>query len=51
MTKIINKNSKLYPGDKFAITTTDGRKLRLVIEEDLFPDDPRLWDNIGTMLC
>ena len=51
MTKIINKNSKLYPGDKFALTTTDGRKLRLVIEEDLFPDDPRSWDNIGTMLC
>ena len=51
MTKIINKNSKLYPGDKFAITTTDGRKLRLVIEQDQFPEDPRSWDNIGTMLC
>lgn len=47
----INKNSKLYAGDKFAITTTDGRKLRLVIEQDQFPDDPRSWDNIGTMLC
>ena len=51
MTKIINKNSKLYPGDKFAITTTDGREFRLVIEEELFPEDPRSWDNIGTMLC
>ena len=51
MTKIINKNSKLYPGDKFAITTTDGRKLRLVIEQEPFPEDPRSWDNIGTMLC
>ena len=51
MTEIINKNSKLYPGDKFAITTTDGRKLRLVIEEEQFPEDPRSWDNLGTMLC
>lgn len=51
MTEIINKNSKLYPGDKFAITTTDGREFRLVIEEELFPEDPRSWDNIGTMLC
>lgn len=51
MTKIINKNSKLYPGDKFAITTTDGRELRLVIERELFPEDPRSWDNLGTMLC
>lgn len=51
MTKMINKNSKLYAGDKFAITTTDGRKLRLVIEQEESPDDPRSWDNIGTMLC
>lgn len=51
MTEIINKNSKLYPGDKFAITTTDGRELRLVIEQELFPENPRSWDNIGTMLC
>ena len=51
MTEIINKNSKLYPGDKFAITTTDGRELRLVIEQELFPEDPRSWDNLGTMLC
>ena len=51
MTEIINKNSKLYPGDKFAITTTDGRELRLVIERELFPEDPRSWDNLGTMLC
>lgn len=51
MTKTINKNTKLYAGDKFAITTTDGRKLRLVIEQDEFPEDPRSWDNIGTMLC
>lgn len=47
----INKNTKLYAGDKFAITTTDGRKLRLVIEQDQFPEDPRSWDNFGTMLC
>lgn len=51
MTKTINKNTKLYAGDKFAITTTDGRKLRLVIEQDEFPEDPRSWDNLGTMLC
>ena len=51
MTKMINKTTELYAGDKFAITTTDGRKLRLVIEQDEFPDDPRSWDNIGTMLC
>ena len=51
MTKTINKNTKLYAGDKFAITTTDGRKLRLVIEQDMLPEDPRSWDNIGTMLC
>lgn len=51
MTKMINKTTKLYAGDKFAITTTDGRKLRLVIEQDQFSDDPRSWDNIGTMLC
>ena len=51
MTKTINKNTKLYAGDKFAITTTDGRKLRLVIEQDQFPEDPRSWDNLGTMLC
>lgn len=51
MTKIINKNSKLYPCDKFTITTTDGRELRLVIEQEPFPEDPRSWDNIGTMLC
>lgn len=51
MTKTINKNTKLYAGDKFAITTTDGRKLRLVIEQDQFSEDPRSWDNIGTMLC
>lgn len=51
MTKMINKNTKLYAGDKFAITTTDGRRLRLVIEQDEFSEDPRSWDNIGTMLC
>ena len=51
MTKTINKTTKLYAGDKFAITTTDGRKLRLVIEQDKFSEDPRSWDNIGTMLC
>ena len=51
MTKTINKTTKLYAGDKFAITTTDGRKLRLVIEQDQFPEDPRSWDNLGTMLC
>lgn len=51
MTEIINKNSKLYAGDKFDITTTDGRKLRLVIEQDEFTEDPRSWDNLGTMLC
>ena len=51
MTKIINKNSKLYAGDKFVITTTDGRELRLVIEQDQFAEDPRSWDNLGTMLC
>jgi len=47
----INKNSKLYADDKFAITTTDGRKFRLVIDIDEHPEDPRSWDNIGTMLC
>lgn len=51
MTKTINKTTKLYAGDKFTITTTDGRKLRLVIEQDEFPEDPRSWDNLGTMLC
>lgn len=51
MTEIINKNSKLYAGDKFVITTTDGRELRLVIEQDQFAEDPRSWDNLGTMLC
>lgn len=51
MTKMINKTTKLYAGDKFAITTTDGRKLRLVIEQDQFSEDPRSWDNLGTMLC
>lgn len=51
MTKMINKTTKLYAGDKFAITTTDGRKLRLVIKQDQFPEDPRSWDNLGTMLC
>ena len=51
MTKTINKNTKLYAGDKFAITSTDGRKFRLVIDIDEHPEDPRSWDNIGTMLC
>lgn len=51
MTKTINKTTKLYAGDKFAITTTDGRKLRLVIEQDELLEDPRSWDNLGTMLC
>ena len=51
MTKMIDKTTKLYAGDKFAITTTDGRKLRLVIEQDEFPEDPRSWDNLETMLC
>lgn len=51
MTKTINKTTKLYAGDKFAITTTDGRKLRLVIEQEQSPEDPRSWDNLGTMLC
>ena len=45
------KEQKLYFGDKFDIITTDGRKLRLVIEQDENPDDPRSWDNMGTMLC
>lgn len=51
MTKMINKTTKLYAGDKFAITSTDGRKFRLVIEQDEFSQDPREWDNLGTMLC
>lgn len=51
MAKTINKTTKLYAGDKFAITTTDGRKLRLVIEQDELLEDPRSWDNLGTMLC
>lgn len=50
MAKTINKTTKLYAGDKFAITT-DGRKLRLVIEQDELLEDPRSWDNLGTMLC
>lgn len=51
MSNIINKQANLYAGDKFAITTTDGRKLRLVIKQDDYPEDPRSWDNLGTMLC
>lgn len=51
MTKTINKTTKLYAGDKFAITTDDGRKFRLVIEQEESPEDPRSWDNLGTMLC
>ena len=47
----INKTSRLYAGDKFAITSTDGRKFRLVIDIDEHPEDSRSWDNIGTMLC
>ena len=47
----INKTSKLYAGDKFAITSTDGRKFHLVIEQDECSEDPRSWDNLGTMLC
>lgn len=47
----INKNTKLYAGDKFTITATDGRKFRLVIDTDEYPEDPRSWDNLGTMLC
>lgn len=47
----INKTSKLYAGDKFAITSTDGRKFHLVIEQDEFSEDPREWENLGTMLC
>lgn len=45
------KEQKLYAGDKFNIITTDGRKLRLVIEQDEMAEDPRCWDNMGTMLC
>ena len=51
MAKMIDKNTKVYAGDKFAITTTDRRKLRLVIDRDEHPNDPRSWDNLGTMLC
>lgn len=48
----INKNEELYAGDKFAITSTDGRKFHLVIEQDEFSQDPRCEeDNLGTMLC
>ena len=47
----INKNTKLYAGDKFAITSTDGRKFHLVIEQDEFSQDPREEYNLGTMLC
>ena len=47
----INKTTKLYAGDKFAITSTDGRKFQLVIEQDEFSEDPREWENLGTMLC
>lgn len=45
------KEQKLYFDDKFDIITTDGRKLRLVIEQDEMAENPRSWDNIGTMLC
>lgn len=52
MTKTINKTTKLYAGDKLAITSTDGRKFQLVIEQDQFSQDPRTdFDNLGTMLC
>ena len=51
MTKIINNETKLYAGDKFTITSTDGRKFRLVIDQDEHPDNPRFWSNLGTMLC
>lgn len=52
MTKTIDKTTKLYAGDKFAITSTDGRKFQLVIEQDEFSQDPRTdFDNLGTMLC
>ena len=47
----INKTTKLYAGDKFAITSTDGRKFQLVIEQDEFSEDPRELENLGTMLC
>ena len=47
----IDKNSRVYAGDKFAITSTDGHKYQLIIEPDDCPPDPREGENLGTMLC
>lgn len=51
MAKMINKKTELYAGQKFDIIDTNGNEYRLVIEQDEFSEDPRSWDNLGTMLC
>ena len=51
MSNIINEKARIYAGEEFSITSTEGKKYLLRIEESWDAEDPRTWDNLGTMLC
>ena len=35
----------------FDMVDKDGNKYKLTIEQDEYPEDPRAWDNLTTMVC
>ena len=38
-------------GDTYSVIDKDGNEYRLRIEQDLFAESPRDWDNMTTMIC
>lgn len=41
----------VYGGEKFLIKNLNNEKHLLTISRDDYPENPRKWDNLGTMLC
>lgn len=42
---------RVYGDTKLKIIDTEGQEYELHVDYDEYPDDPRLWDNVGTMIC
>lgn len=45
----MNIENEGYDGGKFVVSYSNG--YRVEVCSDDYPDDPRTWDNLGTMIC
>lgn len=50
---MINSNipKNVCDGNCFIVKTHDGKKCLLQVVTDPYPESPRKWDNVGTMVC